>query len=170
VTINDRTYRFQNGEQFRFTIRGDQTEGQVYIEQCELRTLSFNVEFEVRALGATEWTVPAGFSNRTGNPTTPINIGAPSSISISAINKNNLTDASTLTCRFPVCAPSDTRLVIDGVTVIDARDPPGDATYLEVTGLHGVHDIRYGGGIDTMWVLLMPGYDYLLAQGTCIAP
>jgi hypothetical protein len=170
VTINGKRYQFGNNEQFRFTIRGDQTAGQVFVDREELKRLTFNVMFEVRNVSTAEWLVPRGFSRDASSTGYPSNIGVSSSVSITAINKNLLNEESTLTYRHPVCSPSDTQLRLDGGVWCDLRDPPGDATYLEFTDLHEVHDIQYGEGLGTMWICLMPGYDYLLAQGICISP
>jgi hypothetical protein len=170
VTVNGRKYQFGNNEQFRFTIWGNQTAGQMFVEHEKLSLLKFKVRFEVRNFGTTEWKVPSGFLADNSDPRYPINIGVPSSVSISAINKNNLNDESTLIYRYPVCAPSDTLLRLNGEVWCDVRDPPGNDAYLDFSDLHMVHDNRYGEGLNTMWLYLEPTHNYLLVQGVCNSP
>ena len=47
---------------------------------------------------------------------------------------------------------------------------PSDDTDSISPDLHEVHDNRYGEGLNTMWIHLEHGYDYLLVQGVCVLP
>jgi hypothetical protein len=161
----EQTYKFSNGEQFRFTIWGDQNQGEVMIDQFEMTSLTFTVKFEVRPDRDSPWVTP---TTRQFNPAGGDVIGPTTEVSIDAINKNLLNEDSTLAYRHPTqCSDNQTLLRLNGEVRIDA-DP--DDTYLEFTNLHEVHDNRYGEGLNTMWIYLMPDRDYILAQGVCVYP
>jgi FlaG/FlaF family flagellin (archaellin) len=169
LTINGKTYKFKGNEEFRFTIEGDQDSGELKVEHFDLTKLTFNVRFEVRDKGTTEWEDP-----RTGGwigqaPPYPV-IGVPTQVSLTSINKNRLNEDSTLAYYQEPCITSDTLLRLNGDVWCDVRNPPGNNTLLDFRDLHMVHDNRYGEGLNTMWVYLMPGYDYLLVQGSCWSP
>jgi FlaG/FlaF family flagellin (archaellin) len=160
VTINGYTYVFDNNEEFRFTIDGDQYSGEFMLTEHDITKLTFRVKFQVRAKNGKDWVTPEGMGSD------PV-IGKPTSLLINQLNKNTINPESTLTYRFPQYVDTDTLLRLNGKVRIDS---PADNTYLEFTTLHIVHDNRYGEGLNTIWIMLEPGYDYILAQGDCLSP
>jgi len=167
VTINGYTHTFTNNEQFRFTIVGDQYSGETMgNENLDLTSMTFTVQFQVRPHGSDDddpWFTPAdmGFD--------PV-IGKPSSVYIQQINKNQISEKSTLTYRYPQYTPTDTLLRLNGEVVIPNYPAPPDNQYLEFSRLHIVHDNRYHEGNNVMWIALLPEYDYVLVQGVCLSP
>ena len=134
------------------------------IDHFAMKSLTFNVKFEVRPKGSSTWVIP---SNNKFNKGKAEVVGVPTSVFIDAVNKNLLNEDSTLAYRHPVCSDDQTLLRLNGKIRIDSDS---DDTYLEFTHLHEVHDNRYGEGLNTMWIYLKPGYDYILAQGVCVYP
>lgn len=158
------TYNFQSNEKFRFTIWQDQYEGEFKIEHFNMTSLKFNVTFEVWDTSQGKWATP---SRGQFNHDKVVVRGIPTGVYINAINKNLLNEESNLTYRHPVCSDNKTLLRLNGQVRIN---DPSDNTYLEFKDLHEVHDNRYNEGLNTLWIYLMPEYDYILAQGVCVYP
>ena len=154
VKFGTTQFTFNNGDQLRFVINGNQTDGRLTVTKggTDLVEFSFNVTLQKKV--GNSWVNIPGAS------------GPITDVSITNINKNGgNSDESTLIYRQPSYVSSNTMLRLDGEPVITAPPEPPNGTPLLFEDLHIVHDNRFHEGNNIMWVWLSPENNSLLVEG-----
>lgn len=159
VQIGTTRITFNNGDEIRFVLNGNQSSGRMTVTKggTDLVEWTFNTSVQRKVHG--EWTT--------------IRSGPVTDVSITNINKNGIIMDSTLAYRMPAFVSSNTALRLDGKPVITAPPEPLNGTPLEFVDLHIVHDNRYHDDLNPninniMWVYLTEENNSLLVEGNYV--
>lgn len=151
VTIGSKKHKFKNNDVIRFVINGDQDHGRITVDKLDLKEFSFNVTLQVK--------------NNNGGWDT-LATGPVSEVKVSNINKNAVSEESTLRYELVSGTPVQTSLDLNGINVINGIDNHA----LTFSNMHIVHDNRYHEGNNILIIHLDGNSDLVLAQCDYVVP